>query len=146
MFTACLNHHRGFWRFCDIRRFVECGILSKEIVCEIDVLNDDGSKTALIGYQPGFSSFPRDASYAFAEGLTSSGWRVGITTASPKAPVELSKYMLLTLAYPVYSGAAGTAVVNYISRVSNLGGINTVILACGGDTDEILQPPLAHWF
>jgi hypothetical protein len=94
-------------------------------------------------YQPGFSSFPRDASYAFAEGLASSGWRVEITSASPQAPVDLSKYTLLTLGYPVYGGAAGTGVVNYINRVGDIGGINTVIIACGGgDTGETLQPPL----
>ena len=85
------------------------GLLSREVVSEISVLNDGGSKTALVVYQPGFSSFPKDASYAFAEGLALSGWRVEITTASPKAPVDLSKYTLLTLIYPVYGGTAGTA-------------------------------------
>jgi hypothetical protein len=64
-------------------------------------------------------------------------------SASPKTPIDLSKYTLLTLAYPVYGGAAGTAVVNYINRVSDLGGIYTMILACGGcDTGETVQSPL----
>jgi hypothetical protein len=119
------------------------GIINREFVSEIDVINADGNKTALVVYQPGFSSFPRDVSYAFADGLASSGWRVEITTASPQAPSDFSKYSLLALAYPVYGGAPGTAVVNYVNRVSNLNGINTVILACGGgDSGETSNPPL----
>ena len=110
------------------------GTISREVVSEIDVINADGSKTALIVYQPGFSSFPRDVSYAFAEGLASSGWRVEITTASPQAPTDFSKYSLLTLAYPVYGGTVGTAIVNYVNRVENLDGINTVIISCAGGT------------
>jgi hypothetical protein len=119
------------------------GVISREVVSEIDVINADGGKTALIVYQPGFSSFPRDASYAFADGLASSGWRVEITTASSQAPSDFSKYSLLTLAYPVYGGTPGTAVVSYVNRVSDLNGINTVIIACGGgDSGETLNPPL----
>jgi hypothetical protein len=117
------------------------GIISREFVSEIDVINADGSRTALIVYQPGFSSFPRDVSYAFADGLASSGWRVEITTASPQAPSDFSNYSLLTLAYPVYGGNPGTAIVRYIDRVSNLNGINIVIIACGGgDTGESIEP------
>jgi flavorubredoxin len=94
-------------------------------------------------YQPGFSSFPRDASYAFAEGLASSGWCVEITTASSEAPSDLSKYSLLVFAFPVYGGTPGTAVVSYVNRINDLDGINTVIIACGGgDIGENLNPPL----
>jgi hypothetical protein len=133
----------AFVAFAAFAGLLMSGILSREMVSEIDILNDGGNKTALVLYQPGVSSFPKDASYAFANGLVSSGWRVEIMSASPKTPVDLSKYTLLTLAYPVYGGAAGTAVVNYINRVSDLGGIYTMILACGGgDTGETLQSPL----
>jgi hypothetical protein len=119
------------------------GIISREIVSEIDVKNADGSKTALIVYQPGFSNFPRDAVYAFADGLASSSWRVEVTTASPQAPSDLSKYSMLALAYPVYGGTAGTAAVNYVNRVGDLNGIDTVIIACGGgDSGENMNPPL----
>lgn len=114
------------------------GVISREVVSEIDVMNANGSKTALVVYQPGFSSFPRDASYAFADGLASSGWRVEITTASSEAPSDLSKYSLLTLAYPVYGGTAGTAVVRYVNRISDFDGINTVIIALqGGDEPSL---------
>jgi hypothetical protein len=119
------------------------GIISREVVSEIEVINADGAKTALVVYQPGFSSFPRDTVYAFADSLATSGWRVEITTASTQAPSDLSKYSLLALAYPVYGGTAGTATVNYVNRVSDLNGINTVIIACGGgESEEILNPPL----
>jgi len=119
------------------------GAISREVVSEIDIINADGGKTALIVYQPGFSGFPSDAVHAFADGLASSGWRVEVTTASPQAPSDLSKYSLLILAYPVYGGTAGTAVVNYVNRVSDLNGIDTVIIACGGgDSGENMNPPL----
>ena len=117
------------------------GTISREVASEIDVINAEGDKTALVVYQPGFSSFPRDVTYAFADGLASSGWRVEITTASPQAPTDLSKYSLLTLAYPVYGGTPGTAIVSYINRISSLNGTNMVIIACGGgDTGEIENP------
>jgi flavorubredoxin len=117
------------------------GALSREVVSEIDIKNADGDTTALIVYQPGFSSFPKDASYAFAEGLASSGWRVEITTASSEAPSDLSKYSLLILAYPVYGGTPGTAIVSYVNRISDLNGIDTVIIACGGgDSGESIIP------
>ncbi len=123
-----------FVAFATFAGLLLAGILSRDVVSEIDVMNADGNKTALIVYQPGFSSFPRDASYAFADGLASSGWRVEITTASSQAPSDLSKYSLLTLAYPVYGGTAGTAIVSYAKRLSNLDGINTVIIALQGGT------------
>ena len=117
------------------------GILSREVVSEIDVINADGGKTALIVYQPGFSSFPRDVTYAFADGLASSGWRVELTTASPQAPSDLSKYSLLALTYPIYGGTPGTAIVNYVNNISSLNGVDTVIIACGGgDSGESVEP------
>jgi flavorubredoxin len=117
------------------------GAISREVVSEIDVKNADGSKTALIVYQPGFSNFPKETSYAFADGLASSGWRVEITTASSETPSDLSKYSLLTLAYPVYGGTVGTAIVSYVNRVNDFAGVNTVIIACGGgDSGESIIP------
>jgi len=117
------------------------GIIGGEVVSEVKVMNPNGLKTALVVYQPGFSNFPKDVSYAFAEGLVSSDWQVEITTASSQAPSELSKYSLLVLAYPVYGGTPGSAIVKYVDRVGNLNGINTIILACaGGDSGESIIP------
>ncbi|MCW4023877.1 MAG: hypothetical protein NWF01_02440 [Candidatus Bathyarchaeota archaeon] len=129
--------------FISIAGMLMSGMINREIVSEVEILNADGTKTALIVYQPGFSSSPRDYSYAFAEGLAASNWKVEITTASPQAPSDLSKYSLVTFAFPVYGGTAGTAVVSYINRIGDLGGVDTVILACGGgDVKENLNPPL----
>jgi flavorubredoxin len=130
-----------FVSFAGFAGLLLSGMLNREVVSEIEVVNSDGDQTALIVYQPGFSSFPKDVSHAFAEGLVSSGWRVEITTASSEAPSDLSKYNLLTLAYPVYGGTPGTAIVSYVNRISDFNGIDTVIIACGGgDSGESVEP------
>jgi hypothetical protein len=121
----------AFVAFAVFAGLLMSGIINREVVSEIDVVNSDGDKNALIVYQPGFSSLPTDVSYAFAEGLASSGWRVEITTASPQAPSDFSKYSLLVLGYPNYGSAVGTAIVKYVDRVDDLGGVNTVIISCG---------------
>ncbi len=118
--------------------------LNSDVVSGIDVINAGGTKTALIVYQVGLSSFPRDVSYAFADGLGSSGWKVEITTASSQAPSDLSNYSLLVLGFPAYGGSPGTAIVRYADRLANLHGINTVIIACaagsiGGSVDTMKQ-------
>ncbi|MCW4010719.1 MAG: hypothetical protein NWF05_08890 [Candidatus Bathyarchaeota archaeon] len=117
------------------------GTLSREVVSEIEIINSEGNKNALVVYQPGFSSFPKDISYAFADGLASNGWRVEITTASTQTPSDVSKYKLIALAYPVYGGTVGTAIVSYIDRIGNFNGINTVGIACAGeDSGESIEP------
>jgi hypothetical protein len=109
--------------------------IDKDVVSPIVVINAGGVRTALVVYQPGLSSFPRDVCYALADGLASSGWRVEITTASPEAPSNFSLYSLLTLAYPIYGGKPGNAIMRYIDRLSDLNGTNTVIIACQGGTN-----------
>ena len=106
--------------------------INKDVVSGIDVVNPDGSKTALILYQPGYTGFPKDVSYAFADGLASRGWRVEITTASSQTPSDLSKYSLLVLGFPVYAGHPENAIVRYLNRTGNLNGIDTMILAADG--------------
>jgi len=102
--------------------------INKDVVSPIYVINAGGKKTALIVYQPGLTSSPKDNSYAFADGLASSGWRVEMTTASSQAPSDLSNYSLLVLAFPIYSGGPGAAAVRYVDRLGNLQGIHTVII------------------
>ena len=102
--------------------------INKDVVSPIYVINAGGSKTALVVYQPGLTSSPKDNSYAFADGLASSGWRVEITTASSQAPSDLSNYSLLVLAFPIYGGGPGTAAVRYVDRLGNLQGMRTVII------------------
>jgi hypothetical protein len=102
--------------------------LNKDVVSPVYVINPGGNNTALVVYQPGLTSSPEDNSYAFANGLASSGWRVEITTASSQAPSDLSNYSLLVLAFPIYGGGPGAAEVRYVDRLGNLHGIHTVII------------------
>lgn len=113
--------------------------INKDVVSGIDVLNTSGSKTALVVYQPGLSSFPRDVTYSFANGLASSGWRVEITTASSQTPSNLSKYSLLVLGFPVYGSVPGAAILRYVERVSNLNGIRTVIIALSAGPNKSID-------
>ena len=78
---------RGFSDCGHVRRF---GV-NKDVVSGIEITNPGGNKTALVVYQTGLTSFPKDTSYAFANGLAESGWRVEITIASLQAPSDLSK-------------------------------------------------------
>jgi flavorubredoxin len=111
--------------------------LNKDVVSGIDIINPQASKSALIVYQPGLSSFPRDVSYAFANGLAEAGWRVEITTASPLAPSELLNYSLLVLGFPTYGAQPGTAIVRYLDGLSDLHGVDTVLVACAaGNANE----------
>lgn len=106
-------------------------MLNRDVISGIEVINAGGSKTALVVYQPGLSGFPHDISYAFANGLASAGWRVEVTTPSSQAPYHLSNYSLLVLGFPIYGGSPGAAEVRYVGRLSNLQGIETVIIATG---------------
>ncbi len=107
--------------------------VNKDVVSGIEVINPNGNKTALVVYQTGLTSFPRDTSYAFANGLAESGWRVEVTTASSQAPSDLSNYSLLVLGFPVYGGSPGKVIVSYIDRVGGLHGLNTVMIALYGN-------------
>jgi hypothetical protein len=102
--------------------------INKDVVSPIVVLNSGGVNTALVVYQPGLTSAPKDNSYDFADGLASAGWRVEITTASPEAPSDLSNYSLLVVAFPIYGDAPGTAAIRYVDRLGSLQGIHVVII------------------
>ena len=102
--------------------------VNKDVASGIEIVNPGGNKTALVIYQPGLTSLPKNTSYAFANGLAASGWRVEITTASSQAPSDLSKYSLLVLGFPTYKNSPGTAIVRYVDRAGDLHGINTVII------------------
>jgi hypothetical protein len=102
--------------------------INKDVISPIVIINSGGAETALVVYQPGLTSAPKDNSYAFADGLASGGWRVEITTASLEAPSDLSNYGLLVVAFPIYGGGPGTAAVRYVDRLGNLQGIRMVII------------------
>lgn len=113
--------------------------INKDVVSPIYVINADGIKVALVVYQPGLTSSPKDNAYAFADGLASSGWRVEITTASSQTPSDLSNYSLLVLAFPIYAGGPGAAAVRYVDRLGNLYGMQTVIIDVPANENTMKQ-------
>ena len=106
--------------------------INSDYVSGIDVLNAEGSKTTLIIYHPGFSSFMKDVTYAFADGLVENDWRVEITTASSQAPTDLSDYSLLVLGSGVYADAPSPTIKQHVERIGNLQEIDTVLLVTSG--------------
>jgi hypothetical protein len=110
--------------------------VNKDVVSGISVVNPSGSKTALVVYQEGLTAYPKDTSYAFANGLAASGWRVEITTASSQAPSNLSEYSLLVLGFPTYGSAPGQTIVRYLDRLGDLHGTSTAIIALASSTPQ----------
>lgn len=109
----------------------------REVSSNIEVLNAQGAKTALIIYHPGLTDFARNVTYSFADGLVSSGWRVEITTASAQAPTDLSKYSLLVLGWPIYDFNPGPTITNHLDRIGDLNGIDTVVMVIAGGLDPL---------
>ena len=109
--------------------------ISSDFTSELEVLNADGSETALIIYHPGLSSFMQDVTYAFADGLVENGWRVEITTASSQAPTDLSGYSVLVLGSPVYADSPTDSIKRHVERIGDLEGIDTVLLVTSGGSD-----------
>ena len=122
--------------------------INNDYVSGIEVLNADGSETALIIYHPGLSSFMKDVTYAFADGLVENGWRVEITTASSEAPTDLSDYSLLVLGSPAYGGNPSPSIKRHLERIGDLQGIDTVILVTSGGNstaDETMQQDVEEY-
>ena len=106
------------------------GAINKDVVSPLEVINPDVTARALVVYQQGLSSGPKDAAYAFAAGLESGGWRVEVTSASPEAPSDLSDYKLLALSYPIYGGSPGETITRYADRLDDMHQIHTVTIDC----------------
>jgi hypothetical protein len=102
--------------------------ISTDVVTEVVVENPGGSKTALVMYHPGLSSFAHDVAYAFTEGLVSNGWRVEIATPSSQAPSEPAEYDLLVLCFSTYGGQPDSPTMRQIERVGDLEGVNLVLV------------------
>ena len=109
----------------------------REISAPTEILNPSGAKTALVLYHPGLTDFAHNVSLSFANGLASSGWRIEIATANPKAPTNLSNYSLLVLGWPIYDFNPGPTITNHLGRIGNLHGIDTVILVIAGGMDPL---------
>ena len=118
--------------------------LNLDVVSDVQVLNPGGSQgSALLVYHPGKSAFPQQVVQAFAEGLVAGGWRVEITTASAKAPQDVSGYNLLVLASPTYGFMPAQPMQRYVRRLSDLHGQRTVTIVtamgAGDYSSEIMQ-------
>jgi hypothetical protein len=104
-------------------------VTSLEVVSGIEVLNRAGERgTALVVYHPGLTAFHERVTSAFADGLVSNGWRAEMTTASSRAPADLSSYDLLVLADPAYPWTPNLPIKRYLSRLGDLGGQKTAII------------------
>jgi hypothetical protein len=104
--------------------------INKDVASPVDILNAEGTKKALVVYQVGLSSGPKDASFDLADGLASRGWRVEVTTASPEAPKDLSNYSLFAIIFPVYGAKPGEAATRYVTNLGDLHQIPTIIINC----------------
>ena len=111
-------------------------IINIDVFTEVVVENAGGSKTALVLYRPGLSSFAHDVTYAFVGGLVSNDWRVEIATPSVEAPTYLSKYGLLVVASNTYAFTPEAAITRHLDRIGDLKGIQTVLLTLGAGSAE----------
>lgn len=108
-----------------------------ETVTPIEVRNSQGAKNALVIYHPGLTGFSHDIAYTLADRLASNDWRVGITTASYKAPTNLTAYDLLVFEWPIYDFNPGPSITNYIHRIDDLQGKDVVIVTIGGGINPL---------
>ena len=106
-------------------------VINNDVISELVIKNPQGSKTALILYHPGLSSFSHDVSYAFVDGLIQNNWRVEITTPSIEAPTDLSKYDLLVVASNTYGFSPDTPTTRHLERIGDLKEIKVVLLTLG---------------
>lgn len=106
-------------------------VMNNDVVSELAIKNPQGSKTALILYHPGLSSFSHDVSYAFTDGLIQNNWRVEITTPSREAPIDISKYDLLVVASNTYGFSPDTPTTRHLERIGDLNEIQVVLLTLG---------------
>lgn len=105
---------------------------SLELPSEVETFNPAGERgTALVVYHPGRRGFLQSVIRAFAQGLTRSGWRVEITTASAQAPTDLSRYDLLVLGGPTYFWTPARPIRAYVGRLGDLGGKPTAVIVTG---------------
>lgn len=105
--------------------------MNREVVSGLEVLNPNGSPTALVVYHPGLSDLLPSTSKVFAESLASKGWRVELTTTSTQAPANLDRYSLLALGVHTYWFAPDWPTGRYLNRLGDLKGKPVVAIVYG---------------
>lgn len=95
------------------------------------VVNQGGSATALVVYQPGLSTFQQEMTEAFLDGLVDAGWRVEVTTVGDHAPRSVAPYDLVVLGGPVYWSSPARPLRRYIAHVQGLHAMPTAIVLTG---------------
>jgi flavodoxin len=111
--------------------------LNREGASEVEVRNPEGDAgTALIVYHGGKGGFTERVTAAFAEGLVSNGWRVETTTASARAPTDLSGYDLLVVGGATYGFTPNRPIRDYVRRLGDLGGKPTATIITGWGEGE----------
>ncbi len=108
-----------------------------ETPTDIQVLNQDGAKTALVIYHPGLTDYAKNVTYTYAEALATAGWRVEVTTPSPQAPTDIAKYQLLVLGWAIYDFGPAPTITGQIQRIGDLNGVDTAIIIMGGGLDPL---------
>jgi flavorubredoxin len=105
--------------------------IGKPIERDIEVKNEAGTEVVLMVHHPGLTGFLGKVMEAFSEGMVSIGYRVEMTTASPRAPTDISKYDLLVLGSPTYGGNASKPLSDYLTTLGDLGEMSVVVIATG---------------
>lgn len=104
------------------------------------VYNPEGHPRAALVFQPGISTFPDRVAKAFAEGLSQSGWRVEVLTATAAAPGDLSSFQLVVLLSPVYWWSPSPPMQRYLQRMNQLRNKRTIILlTASGSSDRAMR-------
>jgi hypothetical protein len=120
--------------------------LNKAVVQPVEVENPDGEAgTALVVDHPGRGTFHVQVISGYVEGLVASGWRVERTTASRRAPADLSAYDLLVVGSPTYWFAPSRPVWLYLSRIGDLHGQRVVTIVTGMGAGARASKALAGW-
>jgi hypothetical protein len=111
-------------------------VINNDVVTQLVIRNPEGAKTALVLYHPGLTSFSKDVSYAFADGLVENDWRVEVATPSLEAPTDVSKYSLLVVVSNTYAFTPDAPTTRHLERIGNLNGIQSVLLTLGAGSAQ----------
>jgi len=105
--------------------------VNREVISSVDVINPKGTEGKALVVYHSKTNFTKKVSYAFANGLADKGWKVDITTASSKAPTDLSGFDLLVLGSPTYEWRPSQRIQDYLKMLGDLKDKPTVVIIVG---------------